>query len=96
MGKRRVGGRVGVFLKLKDELAAEEGRMRKTREAEMVSNGIMKGGGGLCRSEADVLTSRLADRWDVVNQHIDPYALTSLWMAEGQSGCLYIQVRVLT
>lgn len=45
MGKRRVGGRVGVFLKLKDELAAEEGRMRKTREAEMVSNGIMGGGG---------------------------------------------------
>lgn len=45
MGKRRVGGRVGVFLKLKDELAAEEGRMRKTREAKMVSNGIMGGGG---------------------------------------------------
>lgn len=31
----------------------------------MVSNGVMKGGGhgrGVCRCEADVLTSRLADQ----------------------------------
>lgn len=57
-GKRRVGGRVGVFLKLKDELAAEEGRMRKTREAEMVSNGIMKGGGWRGGSERDCVALR--------------------------------------
>lgn len=68
----------------------------------MVSNGVMKGGErrgkreGLCCCEADVLTSRQADQWDVVNQQSDPYALTLLWMAEGRGVrvCVYLYANV--
>lgn len=46
---------------------------------------------GLCHHEADVSTRQLADQWDVVNQQSDPYALTSLWTAEGQQMCLFVK-----
>ena len=53
---------------MRGESLLEKGRMRETQEAEVGSNGVMKGAGrrgrweGPCRCEGDVLTSRQDDQ----------------------------------
>lgn len=78
---------------MREEFSVREGRLREAGATKREDEEEEEDGGGwrgkwegLCRSEADVLTSRLADQWDAVIQQSDPYALTLLWTAEGRGG----------